>query len=204
MPKFHTVFFTVFQTCKCLAFENKYKFIYDLWMVCTTQMRSDSVAHSKQQQQSLCCFEMRVEKKNQPTTTTATHNQIYRMRKRQHILIKQFYRTLKVFKLLSVWFAVQMSRIWVFAISFPPLVLVMVLLMRWPPFFWAKWNFERNPVINISEWFIRSIFIQCSSRDSFHRQTKWISRYRPFDVARISTEFWPNRERERENQRRKS
>lgn len=41
-------------------------------------------------------------KKNQPTTTTATHNQIYRMRKRQHILIKQFYRTLKVFKLLSL------------------------------------------------------------------------------------------------------
>lgn len=38
----------------------------------------------------------------------------------------------------------------------------------------AKRNFERNPVINISKWFIYSIFTLCSSRDTFYERSEMV------------------------------
>lgn len=94
----------------------------------------------------------------------------------------------QILLLLSVWFA--RANVWPFAISFPFAPLVVgwgfewlnvaadPLLFSFSLFFSfhskAQRNFERNPVINISKWFIHSIFTLCSSRDTFYERSEML------------------------------
>lgn len=77
--------------------------------------------------------------------------------------------------LLSVYLPVQ--NVWPFVISFPLLLWWLAAWLMWRPrffYFKEKRNFERNPVINISKWFIYSIFTLCSSRNTFYERNEMV------------------------------